>query len=137
MYTTSMKMRRPNLFNGIPTGTRSLERSQCAAALTHYSDLGLESSDWEGLHNGPCGFCLALDLLAKCHPHSCLVGRFDARLDLANSWACEGARLLITMHTVWVWTKMHGKQAFDHCLSVCPTRLPTRLCVCHRVGKTN
>ena len=47
------QLKRPNLFHGIPTETRSLERSQCAPTLSSISSLliGLTSDNyWTGLH---------------------------------------------------------------------------------------
>ena len=56
-------------------------------------DLFLERRDGEGFHNRFRWLCLDLGLLAEHHPYARLGGRLRARLDAANSWEGENARL--------------------------------------------
>merc|ERR1719333_103697 len=78
---------------GIPTAIKPLrtcEGNRCCTC----SDLLLECSNCEGLHNRLCWLCLDLPLLAEDHPHACFGGWLDPGLDAADAWNCEDACLL-------------------------------------------
>ena len=69
-------------------------QTERAVSLHSKSDLSLESSNWESLHNSLGWTGLDLDLLSKHQLGSGLGGRLDASLDPAEAWDSEDASLL-------------------------------------------
>merc|ERR1719426_371359 len=69
-------------------------QTERAVSLDNKSDLSLESSDWESLHNSLGWTSLDLDLLAEHELGSSLCGWLDAGLDPAEAWDGEDASLL-------------------------------------------
>merc|ERR1712072_1051364 len=73
---------------------KSLAHPRHAATLNCHSDLCLESSNWEGLHNSTGWLGFHLHLLTKGHPHSCLGGGLHTSLDPAKTRDREDTCLL-------------------------------------------
>ena len=69
-------------------------QTETVASLHSDSDLSLESSNWESLHNSLGWTGLDLDLLAEHELGSSLCGWLDTGLDPAEAWDGEYASLL-------------------------------------------
>merc|ERR1712224_747629 len=75
-------------------GTEISGTAPASVELTYFSDLSLEGSNWESLHDCPGWLRLHFHLLTKSHPDSSLGGRLDTSLDPAKTWNGENAGLL-------------------------------------------